>query len=52
MRRSRSHILSVLLALGLVALAGRARAFEKTGTFDGIDYRFICVDWALLKEKQ
>jgi len=51
LRRSRPHILSVLLALGLVALAGRVRAFEKTGSFDGIDYRFICVDWALLKEK-
>ena len=40
------------MALGILALfAGRARAFEKAGSLDGVDYRFICADWALLKEK-
>ena len=40
------------MALGILALfAGRARAFEKAGILDGVDFRFICADWALLKEK-
>ena len=40
------------MALGILALfAGRAQAFEKAGSLDGVDYRFICADWALLKEK-
>ena len=40
------------MALGILALfAGRARAVEKAGSLDGVDYRFICADWALLKEK-
>ena len=40
------------MALGILALfAGRAQAFEKAGSLDGVDYRFICADWTLLKEK-
>lgn len=52
MSDSRRCLPPVLLALGILAFfAGRARAFEKAGSLNGVDYRFICADWALLKEK-